>query len=105
MTSCLSYQDMAVFLDGSASPEQLTFWRRHLRVCDPCAVTVARLRAGLEPTAPEPEDGDDLAVDVGSSHFAIGLEPNLQLGDFRIERCFVIDLLGRRPYLYALRRR
>lgn len=24
---------------------------------------------------------------------------------FRIERCFVIDLLGQRPYLYALRRR
>lgn len=77
---------MAVFLDGSASPEQLTFWRRHLRVCDSCAVTVARLRAGMEPTAPEAEGGDDFATDTGSSHFAIGLEPNLQLGDFLIER-------------------
>lgn len=27
------------------------------------------------------------------------------LGSFRIERCFVIDLLGQRPYLYALQRR
>jgi len=27
------------------------------------------------------------------------------VGGFRIERCFVIDLLGQRPYLYSLRRR
>ncbi len=32
MTGCLSQRDMTTLLEGSASPEQATFWRRHLRL-------------------------------------------------------------------------
>jgi len=83
---------MAMFLEGSASPEQLTCWRRHLRLCDSCAVTVARRRAAISPTPMSPDHSDsderrDRAVDsVGPTGIAIGLEPNLRLGDFHIER-------------------
>ncbi|HRV47891.1 MAG TPA: protein kinase [Sedimentisphaerales bacterium] len=103
MTGCLSPQDMAVFLEGSASPEQLTFWRRHLRSCDSCAVMVARLRAGVEsppldhsrrdPDAGEHQDRDR-DHDIHPHPFAIGLEPNLQLGDFRIERRLGCGAMG-----------
>ena len=93
---------MAVFLEGSASPEQLTFWRRHLRSCDSCAVTVARLRAGVGSSPPSEdanrrpraEEHQDPYHDSRSHPFAIGLEPNLQLGDFRIERRLGCGAMG-----------
>ncbi len=89
VTGCLSQEEMVALLEEAASPEQLTFWRRHLRLCDACAAAVARLRAGLEDTAPwngpvddkpNGREGSDLRRDW------VGLEPNLQLGDFRLER-------------------
>ena len=45
MTGCLSQRDMTTLLEGSASPEQATFWRRHLRLCDSCATAMAQLRS------------------------------------------------------------
>lgn len=92
MTDCLSERDMALFLEGSASPEQLTCWRRHLRLCDACAVTVARRRAGTSPLPVRPDHtGSEGRRDhdpdpPGPTSIAIGLEPNLRLGDFHIER-------------------
>ncbi|MBN1362485.1 MAG: protein kinase [Sedimentisphaerales bacterium] len=77
---------MAALLDGAASPEQLTYWRRHLRLCDSCAASVARLRAGLEATAPWSMQADGKSPGSGGSRLLVGLEPNLQLGDFRLER-------------------
>lgn len=52
-------------------------------------MTLTRIRAGVDPSAAPAEGaGADCARDpqAGSSHIAVGLEPNLQLGDFRIER-------------------
>jgi serine/threonine protein kinase/formylglycine-generating enzyme required for sulfatase activity/dienelactone hydrolase len=79
---------MAAFVEGLASAEQLAGWKRHLRVCDRCAVAVGRVRAGLDP---------DCACEVPAAKPAqtsadradtpvVGLEPNLQIGDFRLER-------------------
>lgn len=78
---------MAALLEAAASPEQLTFWRRHLRLCDSCAAGVARLRAGLlEATAAwNAEPGGSGGPDVCREHL-VALEPNLLLGDFRLER-------------------
>ena len=86
MTGCLSERNMVALLEGSAPPEQITFWRRHLRLCDSCATAVARLRMGLE--MPESQASrDDRPVEKTRSHSGLtGLEPNLQLGDFRLER-------------------
>ncbi len=86
MTGCLSKRDMTALLEGSASPERLTFWRRHLRLCDSCASSVARLRAGLEPGASSQPEALDHAPSGSGGRLFVGLEPNLQLGDFRLER-------------------
>ncbi|MCL5282029.1 MAG: hypothetical protein M1376_19220, partial [Planctomycetes bacterium] len=66
MSSCLSQREMAAFIEGSASVEELAAWRRHLRVCDACARAVTRLRAGVT-TAAE-SDADTLVwVDTGGT--------------------------------------
>ena len=73
---------MRLFLDGSASVEELAAWKRHLRVCDRCAASVVRLRAGLEPADRATAPANTAGIDPSG----VGLEPNLQVGDFRIER-------------------
>jgi len=86
MTGCLSQQDMAALIEGSASPEQVTFWRRHLRLCDSCATAVARLRMGLEPHDPQTPQEPSPSKTSEANGFGVGLEPNLQLGDFCLEQ-------------------
>jgi serine/threonine protein kinase/dienelactone hydrolase len=81
---CLSQRDMAAFVEASASAEELAGWKRHLRVCDRCAEAVARVRAGLAP-ASEPAPAAPAAPPEASTP-VVGLEPNLQIGDFRLER-------------------
>ena len=83
MKDCLSQGDLGRFVAANASVETLTAWKRHLRLCDRCAASVARVRAGLEPQTPALEVCAD-ATQVAP--LAVGLEPNLQIGDFRIER-------------------
>jgi len=106
MKGCLSQRDMAAFVEAGASAEELAGWKRHLRVCDRCAKAVAQVRAGLKPEpAPEPpknpesRSSDFDATPRADSRGApaqssagradtpvVGLEPNLQVGDFRLER-------------------
>ncbi len=71
-----------------ASTEQLVAWKRHLRVCDSCAASVARLRTGvdLEPVGAADESGPVRASTVNGGPAAVSLEPNVQIGDFRLER-------------------
>ncbi len=86
MSNCLSQQEMTAFIEGSASVEELAAWRRHLRVCDSCARAVTRLRAGV---AAEPASETDMLVPAEAGETgaaAVGIEPNLQIGDFRLER-------------------
>ncbi|MEN6424293.1 MAG: SUMF1/EgtB/PvdO family nonheme iron enzyme [Phycisphaerales bacterium] len=86
MKECLSQGDIRLFVEGSASAEQLGAWKQHLRVCDPCAAQVARSRAGLEP-ASRPTPDPPAQADTGEvSAPSTVLEPNLQIGDFQIER-------------------
>jgi serine/threonine protein kinase/dienelactone hydrolase len=77
---------MAALLNGAARPEQLACWKRHLRLCDTCAAGVARLRAGLDATLPWNEQADSGPNDCANGRLPTALEPNLQLGDFRLER-------------------
>ncbi len=86
MQGCLSQQDMAALVEGTASTGRLVLWRRHLRLCDACATAVARLRAGVEPEATVAQAGPARPVARDCGLPAIGLEPNLQIGDFRVER-------------------
>jgi serine/threonine protein kinase/dienelactone hydrolase len=80
---------MAAFVEGAASAEELAGWKRHLRVCDRCATAVGRLQAGLAPDSTTPEPPVTTFVQ-GSVNITmtpvVGLEPNLQVGDFRLEK-------------------
>ena len=86
MKDCLSQPDMTAFADQNAPAAQLAAWKRHLRTCDHCATQVARLRAGMEPAVRQVEgSGIHVNTSVGMPLLS-GLEPNLQLGDFLLER-------------------
>ncbi len=88
MKGCLSQRDMAAFVEATASAEEMAGWKRHLRVCDRCATAVSRLRAGLEPGC-SPETPGEAPVQERVARTdtpVVGLEPNLQIGDFRLER-------------------
>ena len=85
MERCLSQRDIAEFVEGTASTDRLVAWKRHLRVCDSCAAAVARLRTGV---ASAPEAGESRPAEAAGRMDTpvVGLEPNLQIGDFRLER-------------------
>lgn len=86
MKRCLSHDEMVAFIEGNASAEDLTAWRRHLRVCDACATALAKVRAGSAPAAPMTRNRP-IPGDVSTENCAdVGLEPNLQIGGFRLEK-------------------
>ncbi len=77
---------MGRFVEGDASAEKLAVWKRHLRVCDRCAASIARLRAGIEPQAKPASAVSTRGDETQAAPLLVGLEPNLQIGDFRLER-------------------
>jgi len=86
MGDCLSSQEFTTFVDGSASAESATMWRRHLRECDSCATVLLRIRAGLK-SAPESSlEASSQGNNLSKIHTISSLEPNVQIGDFRIEK-------------------
>ncbi len=86
MNQCLSDQDLAALLAGLGSAQDLTTWRRHLRVCDTCALRFARLRTSEQQAAADPAASGEHPSVAGSPGLASGLEPNVQIGDFKVER-------------------
>ncbi len=44
--SCLSDENLAAFVDGSATDEQLSAWHDHIATCDSCATRFARKQVG-----------------------------------------------------------
>ncbi len=85
MSNCLSEKDFATLLDSSAPAEQITTWKRHLRVCDTCATGFVRIRTGLKdtPSSKPQSPGTENAPRADRTLGAI--EPNITIGDFRIE--------------------
>ena len=86
MGDCLSSQEFTTFVDGSASAESATMWRRHLRECDPCATVLLRIRAGLESAPESTLEASSQGNKLSKVHTISSLEPNIQIGDFRIEK-------------------
>ncbi|TKJ32602.1 MAG: hypothetical protein CEE38_22825 [Planctomycetes bacterium B3_Pla] len=86
MKSCLSQRDVMAFVDENAPVDQLAAWRRHLRICDSCATQVARLRAGAEPAGRSAENGETKKDHSADEQPVFGVEPNLRLGDFLLQR-------------------
>jgi eukaryotic-like serine/threonine-protein kinase len=96
MEKCLSEQSFRVLLNGSATAEQVTKWKRHLRECDTCAAQYIRLQANHTESAgaTTAELNSQMGHHVGyptvgglSQPQADGrLEPNIRIGDFVIEK-------------------
>lgn len=86
MQGCLSEREMAEFVKGKAPPDRLVVWRRHLRLCDACATSVARLRVGIDSAPGAAEDSRTPVFPPAEGMPALGLEPNIQIGGFRLER-------------------
>ncbi|MHC4098902.1 MAG: protein kinase domain-containing protein, partial [Planctomycetota bacterium] len=86
MSECLSSQEFSSFVGGSASAEAATMWRRHLRECDSCATTLLRMRAGIESVPESTAEASGRRNISRELHTIISLEPNVQIGDFRIEK-------------------
>ena len=77
---------MTAFINEEASAGLLALWKRHLRTCDKCAARLVSARAGITIAHQSSEartTQQNLAVD---GRLISGLEPNLQLGDFLLER-------------------
>ena len=47
MAHCLNDQQLASFVQGSASAEDISTWKEHLATCDSCAVRLARRQNDL----------------------------------------------------------
>ncbi len=86
MSECLSSQEFSSFVCGSASAEAATMWRRHLRECDSCATTLLKMRAGIESVPESTVEASGKRNISRELHTISSLEPNVQIGDFRIEK-------------------
>ena len=76
MGTCLTKQDLAAYVSGSATPEQLKAWMSHVAKCETCAKKVT----GEDGEVPEP------AKPASASTTASGITPGTRLGDFEIEK-------------------
>ena len=71
--SCLSNENLAALVGGSADAEQLSTWKAHISKCDTCATRFARKQVGLSPS----ELVSDPSADPDAT---ITVKPNLDAG-------------------------
>ena len=76
MATCLSDQDLAAYVSGSVTPEQLKAWMSHIAKCDTCSQKVANQDV-------QPQDAPEPAKDLTPGS---GIAAGTRLGDFEIEK-------------------
>jgi eukaryotic-like serine/threonine-protein kinase len=86
MEDCLSKNAFETLIDGSAPAEQVTKWKRHLRECDVCAGKFIKLRANSKDTSKQAKEETKSITGMSFNHMSGRLEPNVQIGDFIIEK-------------------
>ena len=86
MSECLSIQELEMLFDQSGSAEQITTWRRHLRVCDPCASALIRLQASHKDSETSVQEDVPQEKNGVPGLRMSPLEPNAHIGDFQIEK-------------------
>ena len=84
MSDCLSDNELSALYADSGSPQHMTQWRHHMRICDNCAMQFVKLRLGSD----RHFEQDDIESETGplQSPIFTGLEPNVRIGDFVVER-------------------
>jgi eukaryotic-like serine/threonine-protein kinase len=90
MKECLSESAFGALLNSSAPADQITRWKRHLRQCDSCATYFIKLQtsrngapAGLQNAVMADLHGESI---LSAGTVSSRLEPNVQIGDFIIEK-------------------
>ncbi|MBN2590295.1 MAG: protein kinase [Sedimentisphaerales bacterium] len=86
MKTCLSEKAFQALLSGSAQAEQITRWKRHLRECDLCAAHLIQLKTCGKNTKKHMLEETKSWKNVNNHHISGRLEPNIQIGDFIIEK-------------------
>ncbi len=86
MKTCLSEKAFQALLKGSAQAEQLTNWKRHLRECDTCATRFIQLQTKKGNSRKQEEEIKKSGNDLDINQISGKLEPNVQIGDFIIEK-------------------
>ena len=84
MDKCLSSRELDTLLDQSMPQSNLADAKRHLRLCDACAARLVRRKTARAPLTTEV--AQSRAASGARSPLAVGLEPNVEIGDYRIER-------------------
>jgi serine/threonine protein kinase/pimeloyl-ACP methyl ester carboxylesterase len=86
MSGCLTEQNLAAFVAGLSSAEEIATCKRHLRICDKCATELARFRAGLAKPSKSSKDRPSKSQVDSELGKISSLEPNIKIGDFLIEK-------------------
>jgi eukaryotic-like serine/threonine-protein kinase len=84
MDTCLSAHDLDSLFDETTPASRLAAVKRHLRLCDACAARLVQRKLAL--TTSHASVAETHTQTRGNSFLAVGLEPNVEIGDFRIER-------------------
>src|SRR5262245_32621742 len=63
MERCLTDQDLAALIQGSAAPKQIAAWKQHVEGCESCASRLAKTRI-----ARVDQDGWDLGEKPGDCY-------------------------------------
>lgn len=84
MSDCLSEIELSALNAESGSPQQMTQWRHHIRVCDRCAMQFVKVR--MKSDSHSDQGKNELRTGSLPSSMHTGLEPNVRIGDFIIER-------------------
>ena len=84
MGKCLSDKDFEMLLSQSASNVMAVNHRQHLRICDRCAGRLAELR--VESKGLQYSTSSFTTRDKSNMTIQHSLEPNIEIGDFRIEK-------------------
>lgn len=83
MSDCLSENELAALSCNSGSPQQIARWHHHIRICDQCAMGFVKVRMRAD-TRGDSESPDTEPGPTSPMH--TGLEPNMRIGDFVIEK-------------------
>jgi serine/threonine protein kinase/cephalosporin-C deacetylase-like acetyl esterase len=105
MDKCFSEKDFDILLSESAGSGKTTRQRQHLRICDTCAARLAELRIGSKKQ--QRTISPDTMRDRSNTLSRVSLEPNIDIGDFRIEKRLGTGGMGvvYQAYQISLKRR
>jgi len=105
MSKCLSEKDFDILCSEPDASGRTARYRQHLRICDVCAGRLAELRVGNK--GRQRTHCPDITGGMSNVSNGLALEPNIEIGDFRIEKRLGTGGMGvvYQAYQVSLKRR